>query len=97
MRIQVIRRNKSLTWLNVHYSLFNSHICFAYLNKQESQMAYGTADIMTESCDWASLPFIGTIFRLNWFTQNITYLITPFNIHMPIAEGINIAQRWAKI
>ena len=62
---------------------------------------YCTADIMTETCDWAknleSLPFIGTIFYLNWFTQNITYLITPFNIHMPIAEAINIAQRLAKI
>ena len=71
------------------------------ITKQESQTSYGTADIMTESCDWAknlkSLPFIGTIFYLNWFTQNIAYLITPFNIHIPIAEGINIAQRWAKI
>ena len=56
---------------------------------------------MTETCDWAKnlkyLPFIGTIFYLSWFTQNITYLITSFDIHMPIAEGINIAQRWAKI
>ena len=45
----------------------------------------------------AILTFIATISYLNWFTQNITYLITPFNIHMPLAEGINIAQRWAKI
>ena len=55
---------------------------------------------MTETCDWAknleSLPFIGTIFYLNWFTQNITYLITPFNIHKPIVEGINIGQGWAR-
>ena len=69
--------------------------------EHESQAAYGTADIMTETSDWAenleSLPFIGTIFYLDWFTQNITYLITPFNIHMPIAEGINIAQKRAKI
>ena len=61
-------------------------------------MGYGTAGITTETCDWAnkmkSLPFIGTIFYLNQFTQNITYLITHFNIHMPIAEGIDIAQRW---
>ena len=44
-------------------------------------MAYGTADIMTETCDWAknvkSLPFIGNMFYLNWFTQNITYPTTP--------------------
>ena len=64
-------------------------------------MAYGTSDIMTETCDWAknlkSLHFIASIFYLNWFTQNITYLITPFNIHMPITEGINVAQRLVKI
>ena len=69
--------------------------------EQKSQMAYSTADIMTETCDRAknveSLPFVGSIFYLNWFTQNITYLITPFNIHMPIAEGINVAQRVANI
>ena len=51
-------------------------------------MAYGTPDIMTETCDWAKnmeyLPFKGTVFYLNWFTQTITYLITPFNINMPI-------------
>ena len=56
---------------------------------------------MTKTCDWAKnlepLLFIGTIFYLNWFTQNIAYPITPFNIHMPIAEGINIAQGLAKI
>ena len=64
--------------------------------EQESQRVYGTADIRTETCDRVknlkSLPFIGTIFYLNQFTQNITYLITPFHIHMPIAEGINIAR-----
>ena len=72
-----------------------------HLTKQESQMTYCTAYMMTETCDWAknlkSLPFIWTIFYLNWFTQNITYLLTLFNIHMSVAEWINIAQRWAKI
>ena len=71
------------------------------VNQQKSQMAYGTADIMTETCDWAknlkSLSFIGIIFYLNWFTQNITDLNIPLNIHTPNAEGINTAQRWAKI
>ena len=56
---------------------------------------------MTETSDWAktliSLPFIRTIFYLNWFTENITYIITPLNIHTHIAEGINIAQWRTKI
>ena len=55
--------------------LTHAHTCVILLSsaipehRQESQRAYGTADIMTETCDLAknlkSLPFIGTILYLN--------------------------------
>ena len=51
---------------------------------------------VTESKTWNSC-LLWDIFYLDQFTQNITYLIIPFIIHMPDAEGTNIAQWWAKI